>query len=60
MATRPWGAVEITLFGRRKDSFIRAKGLFDSKQLPAWVMQFIAQGWRFALLSLTVREHEQD
>jgi len=42
------------------DSFIWATGLFESKQLPAWIMHFIAQDWRFALLSLTVREHGQD
>jgi hypothetical protein len=39
---------------RSTDSFIWAKGLYDSEQLPAWNMQFVAPGWRFISLPLTL------
>jgi len=57
----PDGAIlpALFVFFPQTDSFIWAKGLFDSKQLPAWNLQFIAQGWRFASFSLTLREHVQ-
>jgi hypothetical protein len=60
----PEGAILPALFrirdSNRTDLFIWATGLFDFKQLPAWGIHFIAQDWRFALLSLTVREHGRD